>query len=766
MSSIAARQPQIVPLLIHEVPMPNWPLGFPKEGTVWLGGHINEPLDQFKLDSQFLPPGIYKTVRDDLARWCSVPVTRAAISRHKNEYIGVIDSNGEPYVFALNSLGILVRKAEDSVKAWEAFDQLMDAERAAGLQYKRQRSSDDLNLMTMTKAQKPYGHVAYSRQSKSGKVSLIKQKGTKPVDLHGTNPFHEVEDMIAHRAHEHLLTKQPKTFDDVLKHLRKIVRKEGSVDVHGDAKRLYTYMHKNNAFITHNDFSLDRLAKGLMERAVKGKLVAYAISPSSLNMTYRAPRKQLSSDSQKLIRDQTRALCAKYGAKPRDGHKERGSSYVIRRLGKRIQATHDWSGAVTMSPAIQGRIYNYLERRAQSKDRKLLPSDDELDALRCLVHEHLHGCSPEYLTVSCYRTPRGKQLEEVTTELAARHIAGEEFGSVLQRAQIRKSIEDGRGSYGDWVQDCYGKCRSVMPPGMHSDEIISRMFKASLAVKADTTTDDVSENAAINRATNVFVEALAADLTIDIKNALRDALWLAPNRFYKSLQDTDVVHLIQSVKRYKALSERGKMDPDIGEVLAMEAGDVELATKIFDWIDEGGKLPEDWEQKVQTMYKALPHTDRTGQDRDAKKTPSKKVSSKKAGKNGKTRYNYPEDKKAKAGKGKKPDGQDQNGPQKVAEKTQKEEQTGGDPIAVPREPTPKSVNPQHVANQLQIPVHTLQHVAGRFVKNKDLGGRKGFIKFMRSRTKAFSEKHKLDGDFFGLLFDALVGAGPTVAKKI
>jgi len=164
-----------------------------------------------------------------------------------------------------------------------------------------------------------------------------------------------------------------------------------------------------------------------------------------------------------------------------------------------------------------------------------------------------------------------------------------------------------------------------------------------------------------------------------------------------------------------------------------------------------------------SVTKALPSKDRSDSTGRAKKTRSKKVAAKKVGKNGKTRYNYPQDKQQAS---KKKPGADKNGPQRVAEKTQKEELTGADPIAVPREPTPKRVNPQHVANQLQMPVHTLKHIAKRFSNNPKLKGRSGFISFMKVHLRAFAEKHKLDGDFFGLLYDALVGTKPTVATKL
>ncbi len=223
---------------------------------------------------------------------------------------------------------------------------------------------------------------------------------------------------------------------------------------------------------------------------------------------------------------------------------------------------------------------------------------------------------------------------------------------------------------------------------------------------------------------------------------------------------------VQLIKKYMRLRKARKLTSELTEQLVMEAGDdSKEMMDLFMFLHHGGKLPADWEKSVSEndpalMNKALPSKDRTGEDKDAKKTSSKKASSKKAGKTGKTRYNYPQDKaKKKSSK--------QDGPQRASEKFQKEkeESEGADPIAVPKDPVPKSVDPQHMANQLQIPVHTLQHIAKRFKDNPKLKGRKGFVTFMSTKLKSFAEKHKLDGDFFGLLYDALTGAGPTVATS-
>ena len=47
---------------------------------------------------------------------------------------------------------------------------------------------------------------------------------------------------------------------------------------------------------------------------------------------------------------------------------------------------------------------------------------------------------------------------------------------------------------------------------------------------------------------------------------------------------------------------------------------------------------------------------------------------------------------------------------------------------------------------------------------RKLGGRSGFVKFMKTRLKKVVDKHQLDGDYFGLIYDALVGEHAVASK--
>lgn len=150
--------------------------------------------------------------------------------------------------------------------------------------------------------------------------------------------------------------------------------------------------------------------------------------------------------------------------------------------------------------------------------------------------------------------------------------------------------------------------------------------------------------------------------------------------------------------------------------------------------------------KLKRIEKALPKKDKSVEP--VKKTKSVKASSKKAGKTGKTRYGYPQDKQ-----------------QPPAPSSAQPQPRKADPVKQPAddEPTQHRADPQELAAQLQIPLGTLTQIAKRFKTNTKLGGRSGFVRFMKTQLKKVSDKHKLDGDYYGLIYDALVGEQPPVA---
>lgn len=121
---------------IPEVPYPTQTFTKPPDYSLWVRGKIEEPA--FQLDAARMPPSMYQEVRDDLVRYSPVPVSRSAFHRSQHAYVGVIDSKGTPYYFALDSRGISVRPAGDGDdRVWKTFDRLADMERSQAMRERR-----------------------------------------------------------------------------------------------------------------------------------------------------------------------------------------------------------------------------------------------------------------------------------------------------------------------------------------------------------------------------------------------------------------------------------------------------------------------------------------------------------------------------------------------------------------------------------------------------------------------------------------------------
>lgn len=165
---------------IAEVPYPIQSFTKPKDHSLWVHGKIEEP--EFQLDRAIMPPSVYREVRDDLNKFSPVPVSRSAIRKSNHAYVGVIDSNGTPYYFALDSRGISVREvAGDEV--WKTFDALIDAERTEALHRRRVEATEEMKavdrelrdpkLVIMTKG--IGGFIRLLRPNREPKQPKVKQ---------------------------------------------------------------------------------------------------------------------------------------------------------------------------------------------------------------------------------------------------------------------------------------------------------------------------------------------------------------------------------------------------------------------------------------------------------------------------------------------------------------------------------------------------------------------------------------------------------------
>lgn len=127
---------------IADVPHPVQPTTKPPDYSLWVHGQIQEP--GLQLDRARMSTRLYREVRDDLTRFSTVEVTRSAIRRSSHAYVGVIDSRGTPYYFALDSRGVSVREAETSELAWKAFDLLAEEEHMAAVRQRREESAGEM----------------------------------------------------------------------------------------------------------------------------------------------------------------------------------------------------------------------------------------------------------------------------------------------------------------------------------------------------------------------------------------------------------------------------------------------------------------------------------------------------------------------------------------------------------------------------------------------------------------------------------------------
>lgn len=128
---------------IAEVPYPTQPFTKPREFSLWVHGQIEEPA--FQLDRVRMPPSLYQSVRDDLVLYSPVEVSRSAFHRSNHAYVGVIDSKGKPYYFALDSRGISVREADvNDERVWKTFDKLADEERQMATRDRRSAASKEM----------------------------------------------------------------------------------------------------------------------------------------------------------------------------------------------------------------------------------------------------------------------------------------------------------------------------------------------------------------------------------------------------------------------------------------------------------------------------------------------------------------------------------------------------------------------------------------------------------------------------------------------
>jgi len=245
----------VLPLRIAQVPLPAYPvLGNIKPGGVLLSGKLASAVDTLKLDTRDMPPSRFKSVRDDISRYSPIPVTRVALRRSEHAYIGIIDSNNEPYIFALNSQGILVKRAPDAEHAWQLFDHYMDAERATALETRRYvAAKEQASLVIKADIKQPGSRGGKFYFDKHGKVRYGKQ----PMHDHHVHvelpAKHELEGDAA-ELHKHVRKQNPATVHEARKHIRSWIKDNYSANakqIDQTTAHMLRYFHEEGALHLH-----------------------------------------------------------------------------------------------------------------------------------------------------------------------------------------------------------------------------------------------------------------------------------------------------------------------------------------------------------------------------------------------------------------------------------------------------------------------------------------------------------------------------------
>lgn len=245
----------VTPIRIAQVPLPAYPvLGNVRPGGVLLSGKLANEIDKYKLDTVDMPPSRFKSVRDDISRYSPIPVTRVALRYAAHSYIGIIDSNNTPVMFALNSQGILLRKAPDDEKAWQLFDEYMAAERASALTTRRAVAKQEQETLVIKAIKNPGARGGKFYFDRHGKVRYGKQ----PMhDHHVHITLAKKHDLDGHAAklHRHLKKQRPATVHDLRKHTRAWIKdnfEATTKQIDDTTKQMLEFFHNEGALELHS----------------------------------------------------------------------------------------------------------------------------------------------------------------------------------------------------------------------------------------------------------------------------------------------------------------------------------------------------------------------------------------------------------------------------------------------------------------------------------------------------------------------------------
>lgn len=186
------------------------------------------------------------------------------------------------------------------------------------------------------------------------------------------------------------------------------------------------------------------------------------------------------------VRYQVRGALHEAGVLPRDGLRPEGGRLLDIHLPPGTRGQHHWDGRIDVQRGL-------LAQAARG----------DVQALRTIVHEELHGATP-YVYISFYRNA-GAALEEATVEMAARRIVGRMTGGSPLAT----------GSYQPTIDRVARILHDELGAGVDAEDLIG---SAGIRMRAPGAAIITSEDEMVT----AFVDAIGA--TGDVRRRLLDRL--------------------------------------------------------------------------------------------------------------------------------------------------------------------------------------------------------------------------------------------------
>lgn len=535
----------------------------------------------------------------------------------------------------------------------------------------------------LLKARTPYGHTAYTRTSRSGKVSQVKAKGVKPAALmprsspllaHNENPFHPEKEHQEHHLWNAVNASGAKTHE------------EARAAMAPHYSRLFGADEEKHDYDHIGDQVMSQLKeKGMFGKLKKEKTVPKN-KPDSVSSWRRVsrPRRQLPPEEYRPSVNAYRSLPS-------------GDEFgkLVERMRQQAPDHEHYGSEKTF---ISG-IYTQLKKEYPHVT---------LPQFKAKLLQHMRDGHVTLARADLVSAMPGDKVasSETTTDLSTFHFVRKH--PVHGKEKLAERSEDPAPKTPEKAKPEPEKAKAkesekevqhgkALPQGK---EFADAVLRAVDAASPDAKWGD----------DKTFISEAFRHFKKDYPHATREQF----NR--QLLESNRAGHL--ALSRADLVS---AMPPE--HVAASEIKTTANAN--YHFISPPFKPTP----RPERVRKALPRGERKD---DVPKTQTRKVASKVA-QTGKPRYNYPQDKQ------------------------QRTKPPGGSPIPASTHDHKMTayVDPQQFANQLQMPLQTIRGIVHRFEKNKALGGCAGFVRFMGKHLEKLVDKHKLDLDYFTMLYDAL-----------